>query len=336
MRTLPSFPLLLLGASLAAGAAGAYPISPLTLWELTAKADLVVLARVGELTEVKGEDDDWASDVALLDVREVYKGKLPAGHADAGDRVPVRYSRGMMCPAPARYVEKETVLAFLAGPDDDGRYRTVGLSYGTLYPEVDELDVFTERIRAAVKLQAKEAPSSADERWWRVKTAARAATRWHGAYRLAPEYDRVHAYYDRSEHKPLSAGLTAREMRILARGFAEEPTLDPTLPMMLALLAGYPSADVDAAAVAAVDVLVRGERPPWYVDQAIELTLARFGHEPVTSGPEQDGDPFVEGVHVEELAFARWRALRPGLDVEPRLIEVRRPRVFGVGANTPP
>lgn len=99
-------------------AAGAYPISPVPLFDLVNSSELVVMAEVVEireeerLTEPTPEysnallahlDQDA---VARLRVVETWKGEPMAA-------VDVLFPRSLICPAPPRYVEGKVVIAFL-------------------------------------------------------------------------------------------------------------------------------------------------------------------------------------------------------------------------------
>ena len=78
MRPFPG-PLLLVGAVLlAAPSLGAYPIPPVTLWQLTAEADLIVVARVAavESPPNPGKNFAFEGDIARLHVLEVWKGSI--------------------------------------------------------------------------------------------------------------------------------------------------------------------------------------------------------------------------------------------------------------------
>src|SRR5687767_2912681 len=107
----------------------AYPIPPQTIWEVTEDAHLVVVARVMRIEPGKSAGDPrGAPDVAVLQVKEVWKGRaLP--------QVRVSYRAGMACPAPPRFAPLLDVLAFLRIEKETQTLRVVGLSYGTLYLE---------------------------------------------------------------------------------------------------------------------------------------------------------------------------------------------------------
>ena len=139
-----------------------YPIPPQTLWELTENANLIVVAKVETVVNLDREDpevDSWADARTQLAVREVWKGAET-------ETVEVAFGPHLVCPAPPRYVEGKTVLAFLRR--DNGVWTTVGLSYGTLYPDADELDDFREVVKSALTLQRDGVKGDAKLEWLTV------------------------------------------------------------------------------------------------------------------------------------------------------------------------
>ena len=305
----------------------AYPISPKTLWDLTSEAELIVVARVEHLrgeafaprsfTEAATNNPSarHVDDLARLRVVETLKGS-------AAQSLEVVTSAGSICPAPGRFVVGELMVAFLSSYG--GRWHALGLSYGTLYPDAEELPVMKERIAAAVALQkTKFAPEQRLD--WAVATAARRATRWHGAYELASATDEMHSFYDEKKREP--AQLTELQLRALADGFINEPSADETTVMMLRLLRKQADPRLDAAFVGAVDSLL--ERDPRSAIPAMEDLVARAG-----------GDPaLLEGIwdSGDEVLRRRWQAAREelrlpsGAKLAPRKVPVQN-----VGQSTPP
>ena len=103
-----------------------------------------------------------------------------------------------------------------------GRWFTIGLSYGTLYPDAEDVPAFRELVRAAEALQSAGPVTEEARREWLVRAAERRATRWHGLYELAPSTDVLHFFYDSSGREPGARPLAA-ELGRLARGFVKEP-----------------------------------------------------------------------------------------------------------------
>src|SRR5689334_20383668 len=90
----------------------------------------------------------------------------------------------------------------------------------------------------------------------------------------------VHSYYDREPRPQLASMLTAKDMAKLVDGFLAEASPDQTLPMMLTLLAGYPSEALDRAAVGAIDGVMRGKSLPWWAKDAVEQLFLRRNRAP--------------------------------------------------------
>jgi hypothetical protein len=389
------------------GNAAAYPIPPVTLWQLIEQSDAVVLARVERIEKAEPipiekqiqDGDFFDRDSVVLRVLETWKGEEMA-------EIRVTYGAGWICPAPPRYVEGEVVLAFLeAGerqvlrrrveraqyeaekllapppseeelaeqeklmeeygvepptPEEEaeqearseaslrryeawapGRWFTVGLSYGTLYPAEEDRPVFRELVAQAVRLQAADTFDPDDKREWLISAAERRATRWQGLYELQPKTDRLHYFYD-SERRGAEADapLTGEELDRLAAGFVREPSVDPTLSMLLGLLAPLPDAGVDRAAAAAIETALETRGRAWWLPSAMAHVLRRFGdpdpaHRLTRENLDCSGQPVCEEVDSEALPGI-WQQARRDLGIpEVARAEVPERRVFGVGGETP-
>jgi hypothetical protein len=277
----------LAGASLA----DAYPIAPVTLWELTEQAELVVLARVTAVESPRREKGARSldSDTARLQIVEVWKGS-------ASGEVSVAFTRGMICPAPPRYVVGETVLAFLepgtnflASLGEDvpaeevrkltdrfkDRWLTVGLSYGTLYPEADDRPFLRDLVEEALVLQGEPRVSEARRRAWHVRAASRRVTRWQGLYALDREADEVHSFYDR--RKSSRSAPTTDERREVMRGFIQEPSDDHTLVMALSFVGRQPEPEFDRAVLGQVERLLAEPDVPYWLGDALARLAERHG-----------------------------------------------------------
>jgi hypothetical protein len=320
--------------------AGAYPIAPVTLWELTDKAQLIVVAKVVRLhdgpTSVRSfkaaqalvtrgrRDGSSAGSYARLHVLETLKG-------DPATTLDVETNDGMICPAPGRFDLGERVLAFLR-PDPDGTWEVVGLSYGTLYPDDEELAIFRERIAAALALRQTSWVDS-DVLAWKVQTASRRATRWHGLYAIAALADRMHAFYDPSS-KDRRAGLSAEQRRQIAEGFIAEPSADSTVPMVAQVLVAYRDPRLDRALIGAVDALLDGKED-YVMRDAIAAVIERAGGKPAKwLGKLREGEDFR--FNPEELQKA-WMRARADLKLPEGTPVARRSRFTKpVGPDTPP
>lgn len=326
MRPFPRRLLAVLGPVLfAAPLAHAYPISPVTLWELTEQAELVVLARVVaiESPQDRGERD-FESDIARLEVLEVWKGST-------GGDVAVTFSRGMICPAPPRYLPGETVLAFLESgatrtrslrkevPAETlqeltakwtNRWFTVALSYGTLYPDADDLPFLHDLVEDALALQARSPVAEGERRAWHVRAATRRATRWQGLYALVRESDEAHSSYDRKPGR--RTATTADERREVMRGFIVEPSDDHTLAMTLSFVGPQPEAEFDRVVLGQVERLLAEPQVPYWLGDAMARVAERYGSR---SGRRDLGlkDDW-EAPHTAALRLA-WQRTRDRYDI---------------------
>jgi len=227
----------------------AYPISPATLWQLVEEAHLIVVAHV----------DDVSENVARLRVLETWKGASAAV-------VEVEFMV-FICPAPARYERGEVVLAFLErgprGRVQAGRYSTLHMSYGTLYPRATDRAVFRARVAEALDAQSDPQRAARRKRAWLIRCGERRATRWQGLYELAAAADELHVDYDSSSRRKETWSLTEAEQETLRRGFVEEPSGDHTIAMVLALAAVPSGSAFEEAVLGQLERALQDEQV-WY------------------------------------------------------------------------
>ncbi len=349
---------LLLGLLLALSGtrAEAYPIAPMTLWELTLEAELIVWAEVEAVTTRAFKDYDeyklsgFEEGVARLRVREVWKG---TAHPD--ERVEVAYLPFTSCPAPPRYEQGLLVVAFLTRWN--GTWSTVGLSYGTRYPtNNDEAQAYRRVVELAVKAQKQASPRvpyREDEQAlasapvdWEVLAASHPATRWDGLFRLVPTGDVVRDFYVGGVDK--SVRLSPEQREALARGFVTHPPLDRSLPMLLLPLRGHASAEVDAAAARALETVLLDSGPSRWALLAFDLLRERHGETLVPRVMPESEDPITRawesaqpgGVGARSKAVSslpeEWRRFKQRRRLSPRLLPLPvEPPVAGVGGETP-
>jgi hypothetical protein len=363
----------------------AYPISPQTLWELTRQSRLVVLVEVEDITEethtseFDGAVMTFKTATAHLRVLETWKGPRL-------ERLVVPYGDDVVCPAPPVYVKGKRAVVFLEeGDEKERRWYTTGLSYGTRYPsDAAAEEAYRDAVLGAVELQARaeaegpreqpEPPASpvqdrpdgsrvivfpppeppepftAERLDWQVRTALHPETRWDGLYGLAPETD-LHWNYDRRPRAKVPP-LSALQRELLAQAFAAAPTLDASLPMMLAVLGSYRSKQVDAALASVLEDLLR-EAPldapkdvPAWTATAMDHLATRLGRPPA-HGIRKERDlydefservPDFEAVEKQQGARRRreWAELKRELCLSPAPLPRRGPEpMWGVGGNTP-
>lgn len=348
MRPFPRRLLVALGlVLLATPLAQAYPIPPVTLWELAERADLIVVARVAAVEAVghEGDDGHLDRDTARLQVLELWKGSV-------GGEVAVSFTQGLICPAPDRYVAGETVLAFLESgatrlesmrkdmPAEElselatrwaNQWFTVGLSYGTLYPAADDRPLLRDLVEDALALQARSPVPEHERRAWHVRAASRRATRWQGLYALDRESDEVHSFYDRTPGR--RRGATADERREVMRGFILEPSDDHTLAMTLAFVGPQPEPDFDRAALGQIERLLAEPKVPYWLGDAMARIAERYGSRNGRRDLGLKDDWEAPNTTALRLAWQRARdryeiPLVPAADAPPR--EKR-----GVGGATP-
>lgn len=333
MRRLSTRTILLscaLTVSVASWPALTYPIPPVPLWDLVEGAELIVLAHIETVEEPADpveEDRFWFPDhIAELVVQEVWKGAEVS-------RVRVEFPASLICPAPPRYEVNEQVLAFLAR-DEDAGWRTVGLSYGTLYPQPDDIEDFRTLVSEAVHIQAVPWLREPAKRQWLVNAASSSATRWHALYELLPETDRLHNFYDSTDGQDRVSSLTLSQLDQIARGFVEDPPVDRTLPMALAVLETYGSNEVDEAAVFAIEALLLEEYVPWWIPDALLRVLMRYGDVDPEGRLASLGGP-LDKRDPEEVREVWFRA-KGDLGI-PHVLPARRKvfRIWGVGSSTP-
>lgn len=296
-------------ACLSATAASAMQFPAQPLWALVNDADVIVIADVSlKWSEPFPEtvEEFWVDrDHVSLSVRETLKGSAPAA-------LVVDYSAGLICPAPPRYEVGRRVLAFLK-QGTDGRFSTVGLSYGTRYPAESELDAFRTRIREAVALQSDPPVSDVDMIDWLIRTAAQPATRWHGIEPFG-NYMRAGFGYSGKRDVQLADMLRPEQLEQLRRVFLLAPPDDDTLPMFLAALRNDRSREIDAAAIAAVgrmnaSTTRSGSRPI-----AFALLLDRLGEKDLRTRYENASR---SGLIDVDTAWTELRQRRPELFPRP-------------------
>ncbi|RYZ36367.1 MAG: hypothetical protein EOO71_32070 [Myxococcaceae bacterium] len=334
--------------------AEAFPIAPQTLKELTQGAELVVWAEVEKVTVLpppepgaKPREGDWDKGlVAHLRIREVWRGKAPAD-----ERIQVHYAQ-LTCPAGAIYDPDERVLAFLV--QREGRWRTVGLSYGTRYPtDEDEVAAYRHAVTRFRVMEEQAIVARAARREdgvtaaltdWQVLLATHPATRWDGLYGLVPDSDADHFFYD---YRPFRAvHLLPEQREQLTRGFVKYPPLDRTLPMLLTALRGHKSDEVDRLSARALETVLADERPPRWADRAFDLLRERYGEQPAAPS-KQDEDPLMRtmadakagpsGPRVSEGSplLREWRRFKQRHHLKPKPLPL--PVEFpapGTGGNT--
>jgi hypothetical protein len=169
----------------------AYPISPRPLRKLISESENIVIAYVLKSETMPAAKNHWESTRAVLVVREVLQGKIKE------DTIYVYYSPGMICPAPATYMDGTTVIAFLDKQKKGDGYTTHSLSYGSKTLEEKGLLLYKERIKEMQAIQKIRTEEEKTEKTieWLITCASYSETRWEGIYELSPESDFM-SFYD--------------------------------------------------------------------------------------------------------------------------------------------
>jgi hypothetical protein len=225
MRATRLLPLTLLFTSTPALGAASYPIDPVSLLGLCSEATLIVVADVEHCVEHTAHASFWSS-CARLAPREFLKGEVTR------EPLHVRHAAGLICPAPASYLDGERVLAFLRWDAEDQAFFTCSLSYGTKYPDDEGLAVYRERIAEVARILAIEDDDSRLEQTveWLVTCAEHPATLGEALIELT-------RYRSSRSTEPHHAdSLTAPQCERLARAIASTPPVEGQLPHSLVRL----------------------------------------------------------------------------------------------------
>jgi hypothetical protein len=262
------------------------------LWELVERSQLIVLAEVEKVSPLDHSDRDWNSAVARLRVIETWKGQRL-------ETVEVPYPANVICPAPPVFDPGHRVVAFLV-KEKDG-WSTVGLSYGTRYPETPEDEAaYRDAVRSAQEIVTAHRGGLVElarRRAWDLELLAHDATRWDGLYSLEPQSDERHARYDGRERPP---ALSAEDREALVKAFVSVPPVDWALPVMLRALRDVRDAKVTAAAVDAFQAVLDARHFPWWGKEALGLIAARLGERVDGGTPSPIAEAF------EDAATAAW------------------------------
>lgn len=190
-----------------------YPITPRPLRKLVMESQAII---IGDVIQVYRKDPDkkkknvYSSEytVARIVVKETLQGKVK------NDTIEVPFEPNMICPAPAMYYEKTTVLAFL--DVEKGKYSTHALSYGA--KTLDSIGLKTYRmrikeIRDILAMTDKPAQRNATIEWL-VTCAEDPVTRWEGVFELSPASDFMSFYSANTDRFPKTDLTSAQKTRL--------------------------------------------------------------------------------------------------------------------------
>jgi hypothetical protein len=175
-----------------------YPIDPMPLRLLCEVAPLIAVVKAGEPRLRKVDDpNDWEVGEVDLEILRILKGEI------AVPSVTVRYSPGMICPAPASFNPGKTHLVFLKDTGEEF-FRTVALSYGSKDLQGDALTAYTDAVKKWMQIQELEKLAERQTAMveWLVGLAENPHTRWEGAFEFhSARYLPTHFTEDRWIYK---------------------------------------------------------------------------------------------------------------------------------------
>lgn len=271
---------------LPAAASAARPTEPPTLWDFAREAELIVYADIRSVQPLPEPEESTGNDaIARLIVLEAWKGEDPA-------IVDVPHRTWTGCSTPPRYVEGRFVVAFLGR--NGAAWTTLKLAYDTLFPRAEDLSALRASVREAARLQAKGRAKEPLRVAWAVRAATHPVTRWDGLFELMPSSDILHSAYVPKPTRDTSARLKPEQKRALAEAGVAQPSLDRTLPMLLAVLRDYPDPDLDRLAGGAIEGLLAEDEPPWWTRDVLLRGLERLGDPKLEAYRERLGEEFEE------------------------------------------
>lgn len=303
---------ILLHAAIAAPSTVPYPIEPVPLRVLCDEADLIVRARVEQVAPFEGSSSESPMhrfSTATLFVDSVLKGTPNSGG------LLVSFEAQAVCPAPARYTEDSSVLAFLRWSERHSKYFTTGLSYGLKELDEEGYQVYADSIWKYFEIRSRDLEQPEEDALildWLVELAEDPITRWEGAFELGPEPDPGWPPRSGAEEVPEYIGrLTEGHVQRLRRAlYAEDEVLaqgnrclvralsalgDPDLPLFLFQFLKEYDFDVD-----------RGERF-WLPELMLIVARMKTKAQAVTITEDFDEALLGSSLDSEEETIARKR-----------------------------
>jgi hypothetical protein len=296
-------------AVLTPGEGHASPIPPQPLWNVTEKAELIVLARVARTYQLEPgqQEPGLPRGRAELVVLDTWKGA-------SEKTLTVVHWEDLICPAPARFTEGDTAVVFLSKVS--GVWDVESLSYGLMTVEGEaDTAILREHVKEALALHARP-PVSAEARLeWHLRAASHAVTRWAGLYPLLED---ILNDFSRPIDQPRAHPLSPGEQQRIAASFLDDPGKVKGLSLVLLALVGHSNVDVDRVAAALLEEELKKPRdfypsfyPSWLQD-SMDLLQARL--RVAGSGTERCRPP--DSIETEDqqqygaCLRARWQRIR--------------------------
>ncbi|NNT72411.1 hypothetical protein HKT18_09315 [Flavobacterium sp. IMCC34852] len=172
-----------------------YPISPRPLRMLVSESKHIIVGHVIKVEKITRKINRKQSDTdtfAYIVVNERLQGSIK------DDTIKIEFEPGMICPASDMYYENTDVLAFL--DEENGKYATHALSYGSKTLDKEGIAIYKERIQEIQSIlkvdntieQLKQTVE------WLVKCAENHYTQWEGTFELSPD-SHFMSFYSRSK-----------------------------------------------------------------------------------------------------------------------------------------
>ncbi len=214
-----------------------WPISPQSLRKLILNSDLIVIAKVHDKmpepkqptasfdsvskTQTSTYSFNWGDGIADLNIIEILNGKI-----DNNESIKVIYEPNMVCPAPARYDDESTVIAFLSKTSNSNIYETTGLSYGSkIMANDDEIKAYKTAISEFLilnKIRDKNQRNIAIANWL-LQCSLNTYTQHEGIMDLDAD---VFETYRFNNQQPFSSFLNSGQLRQLDSLFFATDTLN--------------------------------------------------------------------------------------------------------------
>ncbi|NVJ26762.1 hypothetical protein HUW62_36645 [Myxococcus sp. AM011] len=306
-------------------ARASFPPPPHTLWELAHEAQLIVWAEVESVSERPEVLEGFGYNANVtLEVRETWKGSVRTG-----ERIETFIFSGSPCDTNLQV--GLTVVALLN--KENGQWFPAWPLCGTRFPASDsDVEAYRRAITAAQQaldrwIQARlagEAPDFEKEHWdWRVLAAVHPATRWDGVADVSPEeLDAVHSFCT-PRASPNSWRVQGYREE-LARDVVVYPSFDRTFALLLKLLRGFPSKEVDRVATNVLETVVTENPPPPWAVFAFDLLRERLGEHPTPrpSWSYTQGKSFSEIEAANTKSFVReWPDFKQRHGLKPQPIQ---------------
>lgn len=243
--------------------ATAFPIPPQPLRQLCADSQLIVVAKVEQVVSFT-DKDGYTLSKALLHISAMLKGD------EHNEFAQVLFNPSMVCPAPPRYPEGSSVIAFLYREEGEYLFRTAGLSYGTKVLPENEAQIYIKRIREVLEIQKSDDSPAKEEQTveWLVRCAEEPVTRWEGAYELLASNNMTPAQESKHSHG-YAAKLTEQQKSRLSDALFRSTTISGDDLYLIDFLKDKEGYRLIAFIMKYLKTVV--DNPPYYTDDLMKI-----------------------------------------------------------------